>query len=123
MSYRTMKNQQGFNTIGLLMWVSVIIIVAIMGMRLIPAYMEHATIQRTLNALASETEVSEKSTKEIRQSFNKYAQIDNIKVVSGRDLKFKRKKEKLTIEVTYSVKTPLFANVSLFIDFEATAGN
>lgn len=123
MFYSAMKNQQGFNTVAFLLWMMAIIMAIIMGMRVIPAYMEHATIQKALNSMTSEPDINNKTSKEIRQSFNKFVQIDDIESVSGRDLEIKKVQGNIIIEVAYSVKTPLFANISLLLEFEATAGN
>ena len=123
MFYSAMKNQQGFNTVAFLLWMMAIIMAIIMGMRVIPAYMEHATIQKALNSMTSESDINNKTSKEIRQSFNKFVQIDDIESVSGRDLEIKKVQGNIIIEVAYSVKTPLFANISLLLEFEATAGN
>ena len=123
MFYSAMKNQQGFNTVAFLLWMMAIIMAIIMGMRVIPAYMEHATIQKALNSMTSESDINNKTSKEIKQSFNKFVQIDDIESVSGRDLEIKKVQGNIIIEVAYSVKTPLFANISLLLEFEATAGN
>ena len=59
---------------------------------------------------------------EIRSSFNKRAQIDDISAVSGSDLEIDKEGGQMVVGITYSVKTPLFANISLFIDFNESSG-
>ena len=114
----TSKKQQGVSLSGLMIWSFVLILVSIVGMKLIPAYIENATIKRTLLAVATESNVRT-NNEEIRQSFNRRASIDNIKAINGRDIVIDKKSDKVVLSTSYSLKVPLFANISLYIDFTA----
>lgn len=116
----TSKKQQGISLSGLMIWSFVLILVSIVGMKLIPAYIENAAIKRTLLAVATESNFKT-SNEEIRQSFNKRASIDNIKAINGQDIIIDKKSDKVVLSTSYSVKIPLFANVSLYIDFAAVS--
>ena len=56
---------------------------------------------------------------QIRLSFNKRAQIDNIKSVNGQDIKINKENGRIVLSTEYTIKIPLIANLSLNIDFEA----
>lgn len=114
------KKQQGISLSGLMIWSFVLILVSIVGMKLIPAYLENATIKRTLLAVATESNIRT-SNEEIRQSFNRKASIDDIKAINGRDIVIDKKSDKVVLSTSYSVKIPLFANISLYIDFTAAS--
>jgi len=114
------KKQQGVSLSGLMIWSFVLILVSIVGMKLIPAYLENATIKRTLLAVATESNIRT-SNEEIRQSFNRKASIDDIKAINGRDIVIDKKSDKVVLSTSYSVKIPLFANISLYIDFTAAS--
>ena len=116
----TSKKQQGVSLSGLMIWSFVLILVSIVGMKLIPAYLENATIKRTLLAVATESNIRT-SNEEIRQSFNRKASIDDIKAINGRDIIIDKKSDKVVLSTSYSVKIPLFANISLYIDFTAAS--
>lgn len=116
----TWRKQRGVSLSGLLIWSVVLILVSIVGMKLVPAYIENATIKRTLLTVANESNLKT-SNEEIRQSFNKKASIDNIKSINGQDIVIDKRSEKIVLSTNYSVKTPLFANISLYIDFTATS--
>ncbi len=116
----TSKKQQGVSLSGLMIWSFVLILVSIVGMKLIPAYLENATIKRTLLAVATESNIRT-SNEEIRQSFNRKASIDDIKAINGRDIVIDKKSDKVVLSTSYSVKIPLFANISLYIDFTAAS--
>ena len=116
----TSKKQQGVSLSGLMIWSFVLILVSIVGMKLIPAYLENATIKRTLLAVATESNIRT-SNEEIRQSFNRRRSIDDIKAIDGRDIVIDKKSDKVVLSASYSVKIPLIANISLYIDFTAAS--
>lgn len=115
------NKQQGVGLSGMLIWSAVVIIIAILGMKLIPSFMEYTAIKRVLVAITSDASLQNAHPREIRQSFDKRAAIDDIKTVTSRDLEISREGGQTVLSVSYSVKTPLFANVSLYIDFTAAS--
>jgi hypothetical protein len=90
-------------------------------MKLVPAYIEHAAIKKNLTAIVKETNLQDTDFSQIRLSFSKRAQIDNIKSVSGQDIKINRENGQIVLSAGYTTKIPLISNISLNIDFEATS--
>jgi len=120
--YPAIRNkQQGVSLSGLLIWSVIIVLVAILGMRLVPSFIEYAAIKRALIATASDPGLQNARASEFRLAFDKRAAIDEIKSVSGRDIVINRQNAQVMLSVSYTVKKPLFANVSLLIDFEAAS--
>lgn len=58
---------------------------------------------------------------QIRLSFNRRAQIDNIKSINGQDIKINKENGRIVLSAEYTTKIPLIANLSLTIDFEPTS--
>lgn len=119
MYYTTIRKQQGLSLSNLLVWSIIIVLIAIFGMKLAPVYIEYSTITKNLKAIAKETEVQNGDLNQIRLSFSKRAQIDNIKSISGQDIKINRENGRVVLSAQYTVKIPLVANISLNIDFES----
>jgi hypothetical protein len=120
--YPAIRNkQQGVSLSGLLIWSVIIVLVAILGMRLVPSFIEYAAIKRALMATASDPDLQNAAARELRLAFDKRAAIDEIKSVSGRDIVINKQNTQVMLSVSYAVKKPLFANVSLLIDFEAAS--
>ncbi|MCC6917323.1 DUF4845 domain-containing protein [Nitrosomonas sp.] len=115
------RRQQGVSLPGLLTWSAVVVLVAILGMRLVPAYIEFAAVKRVLVAIASDPELRTAGTQAIRQAFDKRASVDAIRSVSGSDVIIKKQDEQVVLNVSYTVIKPLFANLSLQIDFDAAS--
>lgn len=121
MYHSTMRKQKGASLSSLLVWSVVLIFISILGMKLIPVYMEYGTIKKALTTIAKDPAFQDTPPGQIRLSFDKRAQIDNIKVINGKDIEISLEKEGKVLSVKYSVKTPLFSNISLVIDFEASS--
>ncbi|SFU52673.1 protein of unknown function [Nitrosomonas eutropha] len=117
----TNRGQQGISLPGLLTWSVAIILMAILGMRLIPSFIEFAAVKRALVTIASDSELRDAGAREIRLAFDKRAAVDDIKSVNGSDIVIRKQDEQLILNISYIVKKPLFANLSLLIDFDAAS--
>ena len=115
------SRQQGVTMIGMVLISGLIIFVAIIGMKLIPPYIEYATIQSHLRDLARAPDTRTASVPEIRSGFNRRAQIDNISVVDGRDMEISREGGNVILIMEYSTRIHLMGNISACIDFEASS--
>lgn len=114
--------QNGAGLLALIIWALIAIFVFMLVAKLLPVYRENIAIKTTLEAMASDSSLQNGTKGEIRKSFNKRAQIDDISVVNGRDLEIDKDGGKIVLGITYSVKTPLLANISLYIDFNESSG-
>ncbi len=119
MYYKAIRGQKGFSLSSLLVWSTILTLVAIFGIKLAPAYIEHAAIKKNLTAIVKETNLQDADPSQIRLSFSKRAQIDNIKAISGQDIKINRENGRIVLSAKYTTKMPLISNISLHIDFEA----
>ncbi len=116
--YKTLQKQKGISLSGLLVWSVILILIAISGLRIAPAYIEFSTIQKNLTAIIKDTNSQNMDLNQIRLSFNRRAQIDNIKSISGQDIKINKENGRIVLSAEYTTKIPLIANLSLTIDFE-----
>ena len=117
-----MKKQQGVSLSGLLAWSVVLILFAIVGMKLVPAFTEYAAVKKNLAAIMGDSGLRDGPLSEMRKSFDKRAVIDDIKVVKGSDIELNKDGGTPVLSVSYAVKTPLVANVFLYIEFNARSG-
>ncbi|MBA2484193.1 MAG: DUF4845 domain-containing protein [Nitrosomonas sp.] len=116
-----LQKQKGFTLSGLLMWSVILIMIALLGMKLAPAYIEYAAIQKTFAAITNDSTLKNATPTEIRLSFDKRASIDNIDVIRGRDIKISKDNGRTILKTDYSVIIPLFANISMLIDFKVAS--
>jgi hypothetical protein len=118
-----MRNKQRGVSFPVIFLIGVIVALSAVGaMKVGPAYMDFATAKKAIVAVAA-SEGRAGNVTEIRKAFDRYANINNITVVAADELEISKEGGELVISFAYAQKIPLFANVSLLIDFAAsTAG-
>lgn len=109
--------QRGITISGLLVWLVLLILAAIGAMKLIPAYIEYAQINKIFHTIAHDPELQGAAIKNVRDSYNKRAQIDNIAVIDAGDIDIVKDSSGLSLSASYQVKIPLVANINLLLDF------
>jgi hypothetical protein len=118
----TLNKQSGLTMGGFLTVAILLIFVAIFSMKLIPAYIEYGTIQKTLTSIVRDPEMQTATVSEIKTTFSKRANIMNdVSSVNPDDLVISKEGGVLSLSASYSKKIPLAGNVSLFIEFNPSA--
>ena len=118
---RSMSRQQGIGFIGLAFVVIVVGALVLLGFRVLPAYLQFFTVKSALKEITNNPELKNASLPEIRSAFDKRAMVNDIKVISGKDLEIEKGSDGFTISANYSQQIPLFQNVSACIDFSASS--
>ncbi len=115
-----MKSKQtGLSLISVLIVGAFLAFVLLLGFRTVPAVNEYLSIKRILPLIAEEGDAG-MSIAEMRRSFDRRAQIDDIVSVTGTDLAIRKEAGKVVIDVQYSRTVPVAGNVSLLLDFDAS---
>lgn len=114
-----MKYQRGVALSGLIFWGIVLILVAVLGMKVTPSVIEYFKILQGSKAVVAKA-TPEATVVELRRSFDKFAEVDHLSF-SSRDLEiYKDNRGQVVIEFAYEKRIPLFANVSLLIDYKGS---
>ena len=113
------NKQRGVTLSGLFVTLFILIVVALLAMRLIPAYMEYATAKNAIQAIARDR--LNASPPEIRRAFDARASIDNITAIKAADLEITKQGSETVIAFAYRKEVPLVANVGVYIDFAANS--
>jgi len=116
-----MKFQRGFSLNTLMLGGAAVAVLALLAMKIAPEYMEYGTVVKAVKATAADTGLKEASVAQVRASYAKRAEIDNIKSLSEKDLDITKEGGELVISFAYTRKVPLFKNVSLVFDFEGAS--
>jgi hypothetical protein len=117
-----MKRQRGVTFVGMIFIAVLIVLGAIIALKLVPAYIEYATVVQHLREIARSPEARGGSPREVQMMFSKRAQIDNIKVITADDIEVTRDGDSVVLTAAYQSKIKLFGNLSACIDFEASSG-
>ena len=94
--------------------------VLLMAFRAVPAVTEYLAIERIVGVLAVEGDNGASAT-ELRRSFDRRGEIDNISSVTGADLDIVKDENQTVIEIDYERTVPMVANVSLLIAFQVSS--
>lgn len=116
-----MRQQRGMSMIGLMFVAVVVVVVAIVVMQVVPVYAEYFSVQRALKKTASDG--IGKSPADLRDSFRRSAEVDNIKVVTPADVVIQSSGNRVSLQVQYQAKVHLAGPASLVFDFDAQASN
>jgi len=116
------RQQRGVTFVGMVFIAGLIVFGAIVGIKLVPAYIEYATVTNHLRELARSPEARSGTPRDLLVAFNKRAQVDDIRSVTGEDVEVTRDGTEVVLTAAYSTKIPLFGNLSACIDFVATSG-
>jgi hypothetical protein len=115
-----MHRQRGVTFLGLIVAAIIVIFVALLGLRVAPAYIEYFSVKKAVTGIAASPD-SKGTVMDIRKAFDKRAQIDDITVISAADLDISKEGGDVVISFAYSKKVPLFSNVSLYFDFTGSS--
>ncbi|MDH4284685.1 MAG: DUF4845 domain-containing protein [Gallionellaceae bacterium] len=109
--------QRGISLSGLLVAAVVLGVVAIFGMKLIPAYMQDAEIKNIFNAVANDPEMRAASVREIQIAYSKRAIVANVTAIKMEDVEISKEGDRVLLSASYAVKVPLVGNASLLLEF------
>lgn len=112
----TRQRQRGLGLIALIFTGLIIVVLLIIGAKLIPAFTEYFSIEKAVQRIRTEAD----TVPELRRAFDRYATIDDIKSISGKDLDITKESDKVVISYAYSYQIPLMEKVRLVIDFSGT---
>jgi Domain of unknown function (DUF4845) len=112
--------QRGLTIVGFILVAAVTGIFVVVGARMVPAYIEWYSVQQSLKkALADTRDASVQA--DVRRSFEKYLATDYIDSVTPADVEVTKDGSEIRASAAWTRKLHLVGNVSLYIEFEASA--
>lgn len=114
--------QRGLSFSGFIFGAFLLILLSIIGLKLIPAYMEDATIKNLLVTIANDPEMQGAAVGAVKMSFIKRASIENVRAIGADDIEISKADGRLELSASYAVKVPLVANISLYLEFNPSSG-
>lgn len=116
-----MKYQRGLALSQLIVWGTVIALVAITGMKVVPSVIQYSKLKAAIEKTAKQVG-PEATVPDVRKAFERFTIVDQIDFKDER-LEITKNAGKIVISFDYDDKIPLFGNVSLLINHKAsTAG-
>ena len=114
------RKQKGITFIGLVLVIAAVVFLAVIGMKVVPAYIEFFSVKKVLQRISSDPGFDSMSKKDIESAFNKSADAGYITVIKGSDLGIAKGESGNVVTAQYQVTLPIVANASILLDFNAT---
>ena len=118
---RSLRRQQGIGFIGLMFIFAVAGVVLLLGLKLVPVYIEFFSVKKVVAAIGKSEEAKSGTVADIRKSFSRRAVIDNIQAVTGDDLEVTKEGGETVVVATWQHKVALFPGYTLLVDFSVSS--
>jgi Domain of unknown function (DUF4845) len=113
------RRQRGVTITSLVIALVVVVFAALLGFKLVPAFLEFRSMKGAIEAIAREKQGG--TVADIRRAFDSRQAIDDFQSVKSADLDISKNGNQVVIAFAYRKEVPLFANVGVYIDFRANS--
>ncbi len=113
------KRQHGLTITGFLFVAAVVIVAALVSFRMIPAYIEYYSVKKALEGALNDAR--DLSSAEIRRSVERRLNVDYVDSVRASDVEVTKSGNTVTAATTWEKRLHMVGNVSIILEFEATA--
>jgi len=113
------RNERGITILGFLFVAAVVVIFALVGFRVMPAYIEYFAVQKALQQALEDA--PDGNIGEVRRGFDRKTSAGYIESVQPRDVQVSRQNNRITASVSWQRVLPMIGNASILLDFDATA--
>ncbi len=117
---RMRHRQTGLTIIGFIFVAAVVLTIAMIGFRVLPSYIEYFSVEKTLRQTLQNARDGV-TLAEFRKDFDLKASADYIDSVRGSDVDLTREGTQLVASASWTNTLHLVGNVSLLLEFEASA--
>lgn len=117
MNYKSsLKGQKGFTAIGWIVIISIILFFAYLGMILSPYIIGGYTMDRILEGLKEEPNITKKNKREIWRLIDNRLTINQVRDVSREDFEIKKEPDMTTVYFDYEDRAHFMGNVYIVIE-------
>lgn len=114
---RCCARQKGLFSLSAMFWVLVLVILAYLFFKVLPAVNEHFTVVKVVRGIAASGPAT---PLDVQTAFDRQKSVEGIESISSRDLEITREDGVLVISYAYDRKIPLTSGVSLLIRYDGT---
>ena len=102
------ERQRGMTVIGMLLSIVVIAFVALIGMKVVPMYIQYFSIKSTIENIRKEPLLAQMTTSDIQSAIQKRFDIGYVDNISARDLKIRNERSGRVLDLIYQDERSLF---------------
>lgn len=108
----TKQQQRGISLLGFIFFGGVLAFLGLVGAQVVPTYSEYMAVQKAAKKATTGTTVSE-----VRSIFDKAAQIDDIKSITGQELEIGKSGDQVVVSFAYEREIHLFGPAYLTLKY------
>ena len=106
------SRQGGFSLLGMLFVVGVLACLGILGAQAFPTVLEYQAVLKAVQKAAAGNTVGE-----VKTIFDKAAQIDDIRTITGKDLEVTKEGDKVVVKFAYNKEIHMFGPAFLLLKY------
>lgn len=114
---RLVSKQKGMTLTGWMTVVALILFFALLGMKIIPIYLENLTVKDVIESLKDEPLITKKSSVQVRDMVMKRLDINGVYDLKKEHVTVKKSPGVMKVDVTYTVQKKLAGNMDILISF------
>lgn len=111
------SNQRGMTLTGWMTVVALVIFFALLGLRIVPIYLENLTVKDVVEALEEEPLITKRSAREVKSMIMSRLDINGVYDLKSDQVTVKKSPGVMTIDITYTVQKKLVGNMDLLVSF------
>jgi cell division protein FtsL len=111
------KRQQGLTFISLVFILGFIAFFVLLGLKIVPVYIDHSKVTSSLAELEKSADIQEKTETEIRDSLSKRFNINYVSDVTQDDITITKQGSYLKVVIEYEVVRKIAGNLSILLEF------
>jgi Domain of unknown function (DUF4845) len=117
------KRQGGMSFISLIVIFSVVGLIFLLGLKIIPAYLDYFTVKKIIANMKTSDEVKTGTVADIRKSFDKRVSADYSEVVKSEDLEITKDGNDTVVTAAWTHRIPIIARHTLLIEFSTSTAD
>ena len=111
------SRQRGISFFSLIMAMVILALLFVVGAKVFPTVVEYSAVQKAVNRAARDGN----TVQEVRASFDRAADVDNITSIKGSDLTVTKEGEQVVVTFAYEKEIALFGPAYLLLKYEGTS--
>ena len=114
---QSMNKQSGLTFITLVLILGIFGFFVLLTLKIVPIYLENNSVSQIVQGLKNDPEIRKASAKKVRELIKRRMKINSIYDFPKENIKIKKTKNRLKVDVTYDKIEPIFANISVLVSF------
>ena len=94
------------------------IFIVLIGIKMVPVYLENLSVSEVLEAVAQDTRSRSMSRAQIRDNIMRRLSINGVRDLPKEEIEFERSRQGLEVNIDYEVRKPIAGNVSVVMAFK-----